>query len=328
MKLEQNDLPMIFSKTEIPDVFFTEYLSQANGDYIKLYLYIVFLSKYGKDVKINDLSKKLNIDFKTIQEGIKFWEDNGAITKKNTGYIINNLQEIELHKLYKPKDALSAEDLKKNAENQYRAGAIESINNQFFSGLMSSSWYNDIALWFKKYDFDEQVMISLFQYCYNKSALHRNYIQAVAEAWHNNKVKTMNDLDSLFEKQDKISTINKSIVKKLGFNRSLTEFEKEYVEKWIVEFGYSLDIIEIALKKSVSKTNPTFKYFDTIISDWHDRGLKSVDEINKFLNDQKQKTKDIKNLEKNKSSKYNNYNQRNYDNLNIFYNNFDEHKED
>ena len=66
MKLEQNDLPMLFSSTELPDVFFTEYLSQASGDYIKIYLYIVFLSKYGKDVKINDLSKKLNIDFKNI----------------------------------------------------------------------------------------------------------------------------------------------------------------------------------------------------------------------------------------------------------------------
>lgn len=132
MKLEQNDLPMLFSSTELPDVFFTEYLSQASGDYIKIYLYIVFLSKYGKDVKINDLSKKLNIDFKTIQEGIKYWEDNGVITKKNTGYIINNLQEIELHKLYKPKVTLSAESVKQTAQNQYRAKAIENINNLFF----------------------------------------------------------------------------------------------------------------------------------------------------------------------------------------------------
>ena len=141
MKLEQNDLPMLFSSTELPDVFFTEYLSQASGDYIKIYLYIVFLSKYGKDVKINDLSKKLNIDFKTIQEGIKYWEDNGVITKKNTGYIINNLQEIELHKLYKPKVTLSAESVKQTAQNQYRAKAIENINNLFFQGIMSPSWY-------------------------------------------------------------------------------------------------------------------------------------------------------------------------------------------
>ena len=317
MKLEQNDLPMLFSNTEIPDVFFTEYLSQASGDYIKIYLYIVFLSKYGKDVKINDLSKKLNIDFKTIQEGIKFWEDMGVITKKNTGYIINNLQEIELHKLYKPKVALSAEDLKKTAENQYRAKAIENINNLFFQGIMSPSWYSDIDLWFKKYDFDEEVMISLFQYCYNRSALHRNYIQTVADAWHKSNVKSMNDLDSLFEKQDKLNILYKSIAKKLGYTRPLTEYEKGYIEKWSVEYGYSLDIIEIALKKTTSKTNPNFDYLNKLISDWYDRGFKSADEIVKFLEEFKQKNKDIKKLEK--STGYNNYDQRKYDNLNSLY---------
>ena len=154
MKLEQNDSPMLFSNTELPDIFFTEYLSQTKGDYIKVYLYIIFLSKYGKDVKITDLSKKLELDFKVIQDAIKYWEDLGVLTKKNTGYIINNLQEIELHKLYKPKVALSAEAQKQTAQNQRRAQAIENINNEFFQGIMSPSWYSDIELWFKKYNFD------------------------------------------------------------------------------------------------------------------------------------------------------------------------------
>lgn len=317
MKLEQNDLPMLFSSTELPDVFFTEYLSQASGDYIKIYLYIVFLSKYGKDVKINDLSKKLNIDFKTIQEGIKYWEDNGVITKKNTGYIINNLQEIELHKLYKPKVALSAESIKQTAQNQYRAKAIENINNLFFQGIMSPSWYSDIDLWFKKYSFDEEVMIALFQYCYNRSALHRNYIQTVAEAWFKSNVKTFSDLDSLFEKQEKLNALYKSIAKKLGYARPLTEYEKGYIEKWTIEYAFDLNIIEIALKKTTAKTNPNFDYLDKLLSDWHDRGFKTVEEIEKFLSEFKQKNKDIKKLEKNTG--YNNYEQRKYDNLNSLY---------
>lgn len=317
MKLEQNDLPMLFSSTELPDVFFTEYLSQASGDYIKIYLYIVFLSKYGKDVKINDLSKKLNIDFKTIQEGIKYWEDNGVITKKNTGYIINNLQEIELHKLYKPKVALSSESLKQTAQNQYRAKAIENINNLFFQGIMSPSWYSDIDLWFKKYSFDEEVMIALFQYCYNRSALHRNYIQTVAEAWFKSNVKTFSDLDSLFEKQEKLNTLYKSIGKKLGYTRALTEYEKGYIEKWTIEYGFDLNIIEIALKKTTAKTNPNFDYLDKLLSDWYDRGFKTVEEIENFLNEFKQKNKDIKKLEKNTG--YNSYEQRKYDNLNSLY---------
>ena len=66
MKLEQNDKPLLFSETIIPDIFFSEYLSVLPGDYLKIYLYIIFLSKYGKDIKLNDLSKKLNIPLKLL----------------------------------------------------------------------------------------------------------------------------------------------------------------------------------------------------------------------------------------------------------------------
>ena len=103
MKLEQSDLSLLFSSTNLPDIFFTEYLSQISGDTLKVYLYITFLAKYNKDIRLNDLSKKLELPLKTIQESIKYLEEQNLITKKNTGYIINNIQEIELHKLYTPR---------------------------------------------------------------------------------------------------------------------------------------------------------------------------------------------------------------------------------
>ena len=55
MKLEQKEKPLLFSETSLPDIFFAEYLSGIPGDYLKIYLYMIFLSKYGKEIKINDL---------------------------------------------------------------------------------------------------------------------------------------------------------------------------------------------------------------------------------------------------------------------------------
>lgn len=315
MKLELNDVSMLFSTTEISDVFFTEYLSQSNGDFIKVYLYILFLSKYGKEVKLNDLSKKLALPLKTIQDALKYWEDCEVITKKTTGYIVNSLQEIELHKIYKPRLSSTA-DISKNEKNQYRAKAIDAINSSFFQGVMSPSWYNDIDLWFKKYDFDEQVMVALFRYCFERSALHRNYIQAVADAWYKNGIKNFSDLDLYYQKQEKLNILKKSISKKLGLNRFLTQYEEAYIEKWSVDFGFTLDIIELALKRTTSKSNFSFDYFDKIFTDWHDRNLKTVADIEKFLADSKVKKTDIKNLEK---KSFQNYEQRKYDNFDSLY---------
>lgn len=318
MKLESKDKSILFSTTEIPDIFFTEYLSCASGDFVKIYLCLVFLSKYDKDIKVTDLSKKLNIPFNIIQAGLTFWEENGVITKKPTGYVLNSLQEIELHKSFTPNLTLTPDAIENNAKNQYRAKAIESINNLYFQGIMSPSWYSDIDLWFKKYEFDEQVMVALFDYCFGKSALHKNYVQTVADAWSKNNIKTYNDLENYYQKYDNMNKIKKTISKKLGRYTALTEFEEEYIEKWIVDYNYNLDIINIALKKTTSKANPSFDYVDKLLSDWHDRNLKTPTEVEGFLANYKAQTKNIKELEK-KTTNYNNYTQRQYDNLNELY---------
>ena len=317
MKLEQSSNSLLFSTTSIPDALFTEYFSQATGDAIKVYLYLFFLAKYGKDIRINDLAKSLNLPLKVIQDSIKYWEGLGLLIKKNAGYEFANMQEQELYKLYNPKVTQSPEKILSTEKNQYRAKAIENINNEFFQGVMSPSWYGDIDLWFSKYSFDEEVMIALFRYCFNRSALHRNYIQAVAEAWSKNNIKTYTDLDKYYEKQEALAKIQKEISKKLGLNRQLTQYEDAYIEKWTNDFGYNMNIIEIALKRTTFKSSVSFEYLNNVITDWHDRNLKNPNEVLNFLEERKQQTKDIKNLEK-KVSK-NNYEQRQYDNLDFLY---------
>ena len=325
MKLEQNDKSMLFSSTELPDVFFAEYLSGASGDYIKVYLYIVFLSKYGKDIKITDLSKKLDLPFGTVQEAITYWEKQGALTKKTTGYVVNSLQEKELLALYNPKITMSPEELTKSAENRTRIAAIESINNMYFQGIMMPTWYNDIDMWFRKYGFDEQVMISLFGYCFEKSKLHRNYVQAVADAWHKNNVKTFTDLENYSQKQEKLNIIRKSVSKKLGLNRPLTQFEDDYIRKWYEDFGYNQEIIDIALKKTTSKANPSFDYINKLLSDWHKQGLKTPSEVLTYLEEKEKQSKKVPASQEKKSG-FQSYDQRKYDNLDKFYANNDTDK--
>lgn len=317
MKLEQNEKPLLFSITQVPDIFFAEYLAELPGDYLKIYLYLIFLSKYGKDVKLNDLSKKLNIPLKSINDGLKFLEDRKLITKKTTGYIIVNLQEATLHNLYTPNLTMSKEKVEQTAKNQSRIKAIEHINNMYFQGIMGPSWYNDIDIWFTKYQFDEQVMIALFDYCYKRSALHRNYIQTVAEAWAGNKVKTWSDLDNYYQKQEGLNKIKKSIAKKLGKYNGLTQYEEAYIENWVTNFEYDMDIIEIALKRTTLKQNPTFDYINNIITDWHDRKLKTPSEVIAFLEQRKKQDRNTKEL-KSKVNKAN-YEQRQYNNLDFLY---------
>lgn len=317
MKLEQKEKSILFSETVVPDIFFSEYLSQIPGDFLKLYFYMVFLSKYGKDIKINDVSKKLNLPIKVINDGISYLEKNGFILKKTNGFILIDLQEVTLNNLYKPNLTPSKEAVEQTAKNQARSKAIDHINNMYFQGIMGPSWFNDIDLWFKKYNFDEQVMIALFDYCYNRSALHKNYVQTVAEAWGTNKIHTWNDLELYSQKREKLQLIKRDVAKKLGKRAGLTQFDEGYIENWVLDFGYDMNIIEIALKKGNSKQVPSIEYVNSIISDWHDRNLKTPAEVEEFLEQRKKQAKDIKNLKSSVSKA--NHEQRQYDNLDFLY---------
>ena len=174
MKFEQNDRPMLFEETKIPDLFFAEHLSDMTGDYLKIYLYLIFLSKYNREINVNDLSKKLALPINIISEGMKYLEKEGYILRKQNGFILVDLQTKTLNDLYTLKIETTAEKVEQNAQNKERIKFIEYLNNKYFQGVMGPTWYTDIDTWFEKYEFDEQVMISLFDYCFNKSAQRSN----------------------------------------------------------------------------------------------------------------------------------------------------------
>ena len=294
MKFEQN-LSQIFEDLNIPEVFISEHFCSANSDYIKVYIYCQYLCKYHSEISVLDLSKKLSLPINAVEQAFKYWESQGVMIKKNKSYELCDLKKIEVNKLYNPKLSSSPEEaLADNEKNVLRTQAINDINTTFFQGIMSPSWYTDIDMLFKKYAFDEDVMVALFRYCFDRQALHKNYLHAVAEGWANNKIKTMNDLEKYYLEAEQTNKIKKSISKKLGITRNLSQYEEAYIEKWTNEFKYGMDIIELALKKTTSKTNISFDYLDKIITDWHEKSFSTQDDVLSYLKEQKQKAKEIK----------------------------------
>ena len=322
MKFEQN-LSMLFSDLNIPELFISEHLCSANGDYIKIYIYCLFLCKYSSEITPLDLSKKLSLPLKTIELGLQYWQEQNVMIKKNKTYELCDLKKIELDKLYKPKLTSSLEDaIEGNTKNILRTQAINEINAAFFQGVMSPTWYTDIDNLFSKHHFDEDVMIALFRYCFDRQALHKKYLYAVAEGWANNKVRTMNDLERYYLEVEKSNKIKKNISKKLGITRNLSQYEESYIDKWIVDYQYSMDIIEIALKKTTSKTNFSFDYIDKMITDWHEKNLLTPDDVSSYLKEQKQKNKEMKALENQQQitiQKYVDTQTHQYDDLTKFY---------
>lgn len=321
MYFETND-SVLYTDTMLPDIFITEYMLSMEADYVKVYIYCLFLSKHRKQATAEELSKKLALEPDRVKEAFLYLESIGVIIRKDKGIVLNDLKEKEIQKMYRPKLTSTPEEAALSSErNKARYRTVSAINNAFFQGLMSPSWYTDIDAWFDKYRFEEDVMYALFQHCYNHKALTKAYLTKVADNWFSKGIRNNFDLDSYSIEYQKIKDIRLKIVKKLKKQSLLTEYEEAYLEKWVVEYGYSFDIIELALKRTTSIANPNFEYINRIIAEWNEKGLKCHEEIMEYEKQRKLSSGRAK--KEDAIPQKNNYKQRKYskEHYEKFYNN-------
>jgi DnaD/phage-associated family protein len=300
--------------TMLPDLFIVNHMNSLEPIDVKVYIYMQYLSKNNEEIDSINMAKKLSTTEQEISFSLDRLQSEELISKTTYGFNIVNLKEVEINKLYTPK----VEPKKTKAfveQEQARTLAASAISESFFNGLMTFSWYTDIGILFDKYKFSEEVMIALFHYCDERKALNKKYVYAVAEGWYKGGVKSFEQLEEYLDKITKFQITIQKISKALRLNRNLTKYEEAYVNKWLYEYMYDFDMIEEALKRTVSKSNPSINYINGILSNWFKKEYKKVEDIQ---NEVRQTTAIKDNSSK---VKYKDYEQRNYDNLETYYDN-------
>ena len=307
---------MELSDTNISDLFILNYMNSLQGLDIRLYLYILFALKNHIELDISEIAKRLEVTEAAISNSLDVLQAEELITKTTQGFIVVDLKEVEVNKSYIPKMEPKVNRVQSELEKK-RMAAASAINESFFQGIMSLGWYTDIGTLFKNYSFSEEVMIALFHYCRERKALNRKYVYAVAENWYRGGVKTFEQLEEFLESYDNIQKIKQKILKALRLNRNFTKYEEQYIDTWIKDYKYEFDVIEEALKRTVAKSNPSLKYVDAILTSWHKKGYKSLEDIK----DGEQNVVEVKENTVKSKPKYKNYEQREYDDIESFYDN-------
>lgn len=273
---DSNDtLKMIYSDTDIPDIFISEYMPSLLDNQVKVYVYCCYLAKNHKNINEMVLANVFKMSPQDMVDLLYTLIESNLLSKNNTDYRLKDIKEIELRKLYKPRTAPLAEDLGKKKD------IISSINKRFFQGVMPISWYTSIETMFKLHKFDDDVMYSLFSTCFERGKLKKAYIEEVARNWSENGVKTHFDLEDYYMKYKTMRETSTKVAKKLNRQTPLTQYEEKYVNKWVKDYGYSFDIIELALKNTTKINNPNLEYVHKILTTWYKNGYKTKEEIKK-----------------------------------------------
>lgn len=160
---------------------------------------------------------------------------------------------------------------------------FKSISNSMQAGQMNPSLRNCLLDFLHNKDMEHELVYAICEEASSKNKLTTAYIKAVLNNLIEDGIKTFAAYEANEQRFIAKEKFCKEIEKlfKIKFNKAQSDF----VMKWRDELGYDEKIVELALKTSLHGRG--LNYFDRKLRAWHENGLKTIEEIEKYLAEEK-----------------------------------------
>lgn len=203
----------------------------------------------------------------------------------------------------------SAAELTRFSQNE-ETSQLFFIAEQYIQKTLSSSDMMTLLFIYDKLHFSVDLIDYLLQYCIDKGKKDFRYIEKVALAWAEQNITTVEQAKGI-ERYDKNIY---SVMNFLGKTASPSPKEREFINRWLNEFGFSMEVIKEACDRTVMSTDTRrFNYCDGILTRWAASGVRSQADIAALdMNFQKSRTQQ-KPTQNYSNNKFNQFQQNSYD---------------
>lgn len=334
--------------TMVSNTFIDEYMSDANGEFVKVYLYLLRCVSHNKQLSISVIADKFNHTETDVIRALKYWEKMNLLKLIYTNDILteitfidssnpSNLEEDvkDLETAATQMDPIKADTppvMKPSATSEHKVPAYSAdqikqfqqkeeiqqilfVTEAYLGKTLSVTEINTLLFFYDELHFSLDLIEYLIEYCVSKGSKSINYIKKTAFAWADEEITTVNQAKASTNLYSKNCY---TIFNAFGIKgRKPVEFEVNYINKWTNEYAFTLDIIHNACTRTLKQTHqPSFEYADKILTEWHKKGVKHMDDITHLDHEHKK----MKAASPDKSrevpaakNKFNNFNQRTYD---------------
>ncbi len=273
--------------TCVPDYFIDRFMAEANGEYVKIYLYLLrSLGRNTDGFSISKISEALDHTQKDVRKALHYWEKQGLLELN-----YDDCHELRDVYLRHPEDNAS---LKSPAEipampvadfiNSSPVTEDEELKDllyvaeKLFGHPLTGDTVDKIIFWHDKLGLNWNLVEYIIEYSVDKGAPHINYMDKIALSYANEGITTVDEA-----KTHGNAYLSTSFAIKSAFGisgRNLGTPELEYVRTWTVDMGFSNELISEACKRTLLAVHePNFKYADSILSSWHKTGVSSISDL-------------------------------------------------
>lgn len=286
-KEKTKDFYLLDSKVE--NIFINEYLPAAPGEFVKVFIYALMYAEHGLDMSNEAMAKQLSISEKRLLEAWEYWQKMGAIKKRyidadgNVDFVVEfiNLKELLYGKNIAPaKGEKQKQDRDNVFGNKAVRGMFSEIEKIFGRGL-SSTEISQILAWLSDFNATPEVVLFAIKYCTDKNKTSIRYIEKVVKEWAEDGLESVDQVNERLQEQDEKYYRYKRVLKSLGFTRNATEAERELMDTWFDQMGYTMDRVLEACTKTAGISSPNFNYVNKVLENWRNEAENRGVDVNK-----------------------------------------------
>ena len=276
----------------VPVSFIENILTETNGAYIRVYLYALSLAVKGESADNSEISKKLNLLESDVLNALSYREEKGLLTVTDDDLIVfgNALSDFEKKPDNKRK---SANMIEKIIEQDKELAELCAVSQETLGRVLTKTEIETIYWFYDELGFSPEVIALLLEYCVSINKTNIGYIEKVAINWDKNGINTIEAAMRYLESESEKKSSSYELRKIFGINdRSLTKIEENYINTWTQKYGMEQNMIALAYEYCIMQTNKlSFPYMNSIIQNWHKKGIDNIEAAQKDREDFKAKNK-------------------------------------
>ena len=239
---------------------------------------------------ITDFEDTLGLDYADIAASVKYWKGAGVLGTAPAKNEATNTGESKKTVRRCGVESYTTDELVAVLERDDRTGFIDAA--QIALGRIFNK--NEVAKLIGIADqlgFEEEAVLAILSYCSRIGKGSLSYAEKVAITFCDDEIFTVDEvhahIDALEKRNDAIEQI-RALFGSRG--RALSATEKKIFTTWVEEFAFDLDIIRRAYDITVDSTQSAApKYTNAILKTWHEKGLRTLSEVEAFIESEKDK---------------------------------------
>lgn len=250
--------------------FITEYLPEASGDAVRVYLYGLFVCSGTTELELGDMAKALSLKEEDVIDCFRFWEEYDLVAIiSEEPFTVRYLPLSQNGKPHK---------FKPEKYGEFTA-AIQALMPE---RMISTSEYTAYFNIMEEYSIKPEAMLMICKYCVDikGNSIGYKYIITVAKDFAYRGIITTELIEK--ELNDYVARTNdiSAILGALGLKRKPEIEDLQLFNKWRKELGYEQRFLLYAAKKCKRKNT---KSLDEFILELYGNKIFTADETDKYL---------------------------------------------